>query len=168
MRFILTIAIWVVFVGGLFLYTSHRSQMSVLAREQVREPVAEQVHRQLTIELTPTFSSEADPFALQTDAPAQSLEISLNGRTLPVESTGISRGKALVIRNAEVSADGVNELFVRASPPMEESGLDHGIRVRLLDGAQTITEQTIWSSGGGLVAGSVSFEFKDGDSGHDH
>lgn len=168
MRFLLTFAIWILFIGGMYLYTSQRDATATVARESAPVPAAQQSERKITVELTPTFSIEEDPFALKTDVQAQPIDIRLNGISLSIESAKISRGRTLIIRDVSITPADHNELFVKASPPVKEGNLDHGIRVRLLDGARTLADDTLWSSGGGLVAGNVSFKLNDGDTGHDH
>ena len=169
MRFLLTLAIWAVFIGGLYLYTSQRNAAAVAARESVKTPEVQQTMQRITVELTPTFSIEKDPFALTTDAPQQAIDIRLNGVSLSVAAGDIGRGKKLLISDVEVAAADHNELFIKASPPVGESGIDHGIRVRLLDGGRVLADRTIWSSGGGLVAGSVAFARQRAEEdGHDH
>ena len=159
MRFLLCLVIWVVFIGGLYLYTSQRQ--GPVPQAAVAAPSAPQIEQSITIELTPTFSVEDDPFALKTEEKQEPIEIRLNGEPIQAQTAEIGRGKTLRISEARGVRSDHNELFVKASPPLSESSLDHGIRVRLLSGDRVLAEKTIWSSGGGLVSGSVSFTFSD-------
>lgn len=168
MRFLLTLAIWIVFIGGLYLYTAQRNATATIPQETADTAAAPKTERKITIELTPTFSIEEDPFALKTDVQAQPLEVRVNGIPLPVKADDIGRGRTLIVSDVSLTEAEHNEVFVKASPPIAENSIEHGIRIRLLDSGKVLADRTVWSSGGGLVAGSVSFELTDGEAGHDH
>ncbi len=159
MRFLLCLLIWVVFIGGLFLYTSGRQ--GPVSQTVVAAPAPPQTQQRIALELTPTFSLEEDPFALQTAEKKEPFELRLNGEQIKTAAADLSRGKTLLLSDIGGVRDDYNEIFVKASPPIAESTLAHGIRVRLLHGDQVLADKTIWSSGGGLVSGSVSFTLKD-------
>jgi hypothetical protein len=156
MRFLLCLVIWVVFVGGLYAYTEQRDRS--FATENVVVKVEKRSAERISIELTPTFSVEEDPFALQTQEPKAPFDLRLNGMTVDIATLPITRGQTLFIRDLEVTLSDHNELFIKASPPVAESHLNHGIRLRLLNKDRVLADQTIWSSGGGLVSGTVPFE----------
>ena len=64
---------------------------------------------------------------------------------------------------------GFNEFYVKASPPMSESHLDHGLRVRLLENGSALVDRTLWAEGGAVVAGTVSLTLGSEKGGsHDH
>lgn len=112
------------------------------------------------LEITPSFSIEKDPFALVMEEDAShppGLEIRLNGRALEVDAEQIKRGKVIRITENLILSQGFNEFYVKASPPMAETDLDHGLRVRLLDRGVPLVDQTVWGSSGAVVAGTVSF-----------
>ena len=155
MRFLLCIIIWVVFVGGLYLYVEQRDRGFVT--ESVAVAAVETSSQRISIELTPTFSVEDDPFALQTLEQKAPFELRLNGMAVDIADLPINRGQTLFIRDHEVALGDHNEVFIKASPPVAESHLTHGIRLRLVSGDRVLADQTIWSSGGGLVSGSVAF-----------
>lgn len=155
MRFLLCIIIWVVFVGGLYLYVEQRDRSFVT--ESVAVAAVEKSKQRISIELTPTFSVEDDPFALQTEAKKAPFDLSVNGIAVDIADLPINRGQTLFIRDLEVELGDHNEVFIKASPPVAESHMTHGIRLRLLGGDRVLVDQTIWSSGGGLVSGSVAF-----------
>jgi hypothetical protein len=156
MRFLLCLIIWVVFVGGLYAYTEQRDRgfVAEIAVAEVDQGSAER----LSIELTPTFSVEDDPFALQTQEQSAPFDLRVNGVPVDIANLPIARGQTLFIRDLEVALGDHNELFIKASPPVSESHLNHGIRLRLLNKDRVLADQTIWSSGGGLVSGTVPFE----------
>jgi len=165
MRFILCLLIWFVFVGGLYLYTTGRD--ASFARNPSVPARIETEAAPVILELTPTFSVEEDPFALQSDAAAGPFEIRINGSLVPSEDLQVSRGKTLIIDNIEAFSGELNEVFIKASPPVSESSLDHGVRIRLLSRGRVLAEETIWSSGGGLVSGTVGFSAGE-QGGEDH
>ena len=104
---------------------------------------------------------ETDPFALQTDdIEQQAIEVRINGSkiNLPEE---IVRGKTLRIDEIPGILKGYNEIYVKASPPLDESELDHGIRLHVLKDGQSLVSDTIWSSQGALVSGSLNFSYGD-------
>ena len=156
MRFLLCLVIWVVFVGGLYAYTEQRDRG--LVTETAVAAVEEKDAVRISIELTPTFSVEDDPFALQTQEPKAPFDLRLNGVAVDIADLPITRGQTLFIRDLEVALSDHNEIFIKASPPVAESHLNHGIRLRLLNQDQVLADQTIWSSGGGLVSGTVPFK----------
>jgi hypothetical protein len=167
MRFLLCLIIWVVFVGGLYAYTEQRDREMVA--DTPLATVAEKTRERISIELTPTFSVEADPFALQTQEQNAPFDLRLNALPVDIANLSIARGQTLFIRDLEVAFSEHNELFIKASPPLAESHLTHGIRLRLLKQDQVLADQTIWSSGGGLVSGTVPFKLSaDPETDHDH
>ena len=158
MRFLLIILIWTFFVGGLWGYTTQRDASLPKGPAQVVAPKI--LTGSYVLEITPSFTIEKDPFALALDGDASQipgLEIRLNGRVLGVDSGQIKRGKMIrITKNLKLSQGG-NEFYVKASPPMAETDLDHGLRVRLLDRGGPVVDRTVWGSAGAVVAGSVSF-----------
>lgn len=168
MRFLLVLILWFVFIGGLKLYTWQRDAVT---RQPVASPIqTEQLRGDWAIELTPTFSAEEDPFALQTEekGPAP-IEVRLNASSIALGAVNVARGDSLRIGNLGELQAGQNEIFIKASPPLNESGLNHGIRVRMLEGEAVLADETIWSNRGSLVAGSVAFTLKSDEEGsHDH
>lgn len=166
MRFLLCLVIWIVFVGGLYAYTEKRD--SGAFTESVAAPVVEKTKERISLELTPTFSVEEDPFALQTAEQTSPFDLRLNGMAVDIADLPISRGQTLFIRDLEFELSDHNEVFIKASPPVAENHLTHGIRLRLLTQDKVLADQTIWSSGGGLVSGTVPFSLTTPETDHDH
>lgn len=168
MRFLLSIIIWITFVGGLWFYTWQRD--AKLPDSPLAVKPAEIVQGDYILELTPTFSIEDDPFALQSESEvSDSFEVRLNGQELELPDEELRRGKVLKIRNLPEVLSGFNEFFVSASPPISEIDLDHGIRIRLMDGEQIIADHTVWTSGGARVSGTMNFKLTtEKDLDHDH
>ena len=158
MRFLLTVLIWIVFVGGLWAYTVQRD--AALPQGPAQPAAPKVLTGSYVLEITPSFSIEKDPFALVLEDDASQtpgLEIRLNGRALEVDAEQIKRGKVIRITENLKLSQGFNEFYVKASPPMAETDLDHGLRVRLLDRGVPVVDQTVWGSSGAVVAGTVSF-----------
>ncbi len=166
MRFVLTIVIWVIIVGGLWSYSKKRTEAEAGIVRQIPEIAA--IEESYALRLTPTFSIEPDPFALQTDDSAPGgIELRLNGIAIPVESDTTQRGKAWVLEKIEGLVVGNNEIYLQASPPMVESDLEHGIRVQLVKAGVAAVDDTIWGEGG-LVSGTIHFQLEKKDEEHDH
>ena len=169
MRFLLCILIWILFVGGLWAYTVQRD--AALPQAPGKVPVGKTLTGEYVLEITPSFSTEKDPFAQAADDESQDsgLEIRLNGQPLAVEAGEILRGKVIRITDGIKLSPGFNEFYVKASPPMSETNLDHGIRVRLTDRGAPLVDRTVWGSRGAVVTGTVSVTLaaqKEGS--HDH
>jgi len=168
MRFLLVIAIWIVIVGGLYGYVTKRDAR----RLQVKAPVAQDIRvgGNFSIEFTPTFSIEKDPFALTTSgSELPPVEIRLNGVALGLETNEIGRGVTQRLSGVSGILEGHNEIYVSASPPVSEDSLEHGIRVKLLQDRAVLVDKTLWSEQGSLVAGTVSFmHLKQEEEEHDH
>lgn len=166
MRFLLSLLIWILFVGGLWSYTWYRD-----AKAPEGPPVAKAVARvegNYRIEITPTFAIAEDPFALQSDTGATpSVELRLNGISLKHPDVEMSRGKVIQIRDLPELIAGFNEIYISASPPISENDLFHGLRVRLIDDDKEIVDKTLWAGHGAIVSGAVNFEVA-AEKDHDH
>jgi hypothetical protein len=167
MRFLLVIAIWLVMVGGLYQYIAWRD--GAVAAPAAVFTMAKASAGEFSLELTPTFSLEDDPFALTIGEDADSsLEIRLNGRLLNVPDEELQRGRPFTITAVEGVLLGHNEIHIKASPPVAESSLDHALRIRVLDQGVVLADHSLWSSEGELVSGTVGFDTKEKEAGHDH
>ena len=168
MRFFLVIIIWVVIVGGLWGYISNRD-----TRRLQTAPAAivdRSIEGQFAIEVTPTFSTEKDPFALTTtETTVPQLEIKLNGTMLSLPTQEILRGETIRLEKISGMLAGQNEIYVSASPPFSEATLEHGVRIRVFEDEVSIADETIWAGQGALVSGTISFtHLKEKGDGHDH
>jgi hypothetical protein len=162
MRFILVILIWIVFIGGLFAYTSRRAVLST-APTAPPPDLERPFNARISLELTPTFSGTADPFARRSDTgPAAPLTVRINGQLLKSPPGELHHGRPLLIEPQTPLHVGTNEILVVASPPLEDGLPAHAIRVRILDGRRPIADRTIWAEGGALVSGVVSFDLSAG------
>ena len=168
MRLILVVIIWIVIVGGMWTYVWQRDASVVGSAAET--PIIELSSQQYSLEITPTFSVEEDPFALNTsDTGSEQLELRLNGKLLTFANILLERGQVQLIDNLKGVVNGHNEIYLKASPPVSQFMLNHGIRVRLLENGAAIVDHTIWNSQGSLVSGTIAFETgltKEDD--HDH
>ena len=168
MRFLLVVVIWIVIVGGLWNYIFHRDAKRELI--VAATPIDLTVKGQYALEITPTFSTEDDPFALKnSDNTASSFEVKLNGNALDMSVLEFQRGET--IRNEKVGGvlTGHNEIYVNASPPLSENTLEHGIRVKFYQDNTLIVDRTVWADQGALVSGTISFNHSQTEeASHDH
>ena len=168
MRFLFVLVIWFVFVGGLWGYIQQRDKS--LDTSINHNPIEVLIDQTFSMEITPTFTIEADPFALSSDSSgAESLDVRLNGTRIQLPTDPLSRGNPILLEGVKGITAGHNEVYVKASPPLDESRLNHGIRIKILNGGSVITDQTVWGDQGALVSGTVSFKYiSDVKESHDH
>lgn len=162
MRFFLSLFIWIVIVGGMFAYTWQRD--AGLPQGPTIVEAAKQIQGGHLLEITPTFSVEKDPFALESDTENTSLiELRLNGSTLDLPAVEMRRGQVIQVHELTKLQVGFNEFYISAGPPLAESMLNHGMRVRLLDGSIVLFDDTIWASPGARVSGAINFTLAEDD-----
>ncbi len=160
MRFFLTIIIWIVILGGLFIYSRQRELAE--ARVQIQRPAITEARDAYTLQLTPTFSVESDPFALEIEEDTSSgVKLSLNGTPLPVAAKKLQRGVPWKLEGVDGLVMGNNEIYIQASPPLTEGSLEHGVRVQLLGSGAVVVDRTIWSNQGSLVSGTIHFQLEE-------
>lgn len=167
MRIALTLLIWLIMVGGLSLYIQQRDRRMPAA---VAAPTMEAAPaEEYTLEITPTFSPEPDPFAIGGDQAASSLVVRLGERVLLRSSQALPAGRPVTVHPLEGLAVGHNELYLQVSPPVGEAPMDHAVRVRLLQGNREIFDDTVWGVNGATVAGSIPFTLgKPAEGAHGH
>jgi hypothetical protein len=167
MRIVLSIVIWIVFVGGLWSYI-HQRELHQGNRPSLTAQQLEQSDRVINISLTPTFSAEKDPFALTVDSgDSQDLTIRVNGKKLNTSSINLERGNAVSLAEIDNILAGKNELYIEVSPPVKDAHLAQALRVEIADGTKKLLDSTIWGQGGALLSGSFFFEIID-EVEHDH
>ncbi|MEH0022232.1 MAG: hypothetical protein V6Z89_21440 [Desulfobacter sp.] len=168
MRFLLSLCIWIVFVGGLWLYTWQRDAGFPEGPSQAQ--AVEQIKGEFLLEITPTFSVEKDPFALQAGTgDSAPFALYLNGKAIAVPAGDIRRGQVVRISDLPDMQQGTNEFYINASPPLAENTMDNGVRLRLTDRGAAIVDHTIWGNRGAVVSGTVSFTLAhSGDDDHAH
>ena len=168
MRFAITILVWLIMVGGLALYIDQRDRRQpaeVRSAAEVAAPMDD-----FTLELTPTFSTAVDPYALSGDpAAAATLLVRLGERELFRSNKPLPAGIPVSLIPVAGLIVGRNELFVRAAPPLSEALKDHALRVRLLQGRRVVFDETLWGKNGDAVAGAIPFTLNGtAEAGHGH
>ena len=159
MRFFLVALIWVVIVGGLWGYISKRDARRLQAAPV--ELIDLSVSGNFAIEITPTFSTEQDPFALTTSqTETQPVDISLNGSPLVLPTQEIVRGEMIRLDSVPGVLAGHNEIYLSASPPLSENNLEQGVRIKVYEDSTLLVDDTVWAEQGALVSGTVSFSLK--------
>ena len=155
MRFVLAALIWLILVGGLSLYIHERDRR---APAEIRTPTTEAAPMEdFTLEITPTFATEADPFSLHGDTAAATMVVRLGERELFRSEQSLPAGVTVSVHPVAGLATGLNELFLKAGPPLSEAQMDHAVNVRLLQGSRVVFDETVWGRSGANVAGTVSF-----------
>lgn len=166
MRFTLTALAWLLMLGGLSLYIHQRDlQKPAPLQAPVQEGLSA---REFTLEVTATFSPEADPFALQGDDTAAPLVLRTATQEL-YRAAALEPGVVVQINPVHGLLEGRNEIYVQAQPPVSEAGRDHAVRVRLLQSSRVLVDQTLWGQGGASVSGTIPFTLKThGEAPHEH
>ncbi|WP_028580200.1 hypothetical protein [Desulfogranum japonicum] len=157
MRFLLVLLVWGIIIGGVYLYTVKRDSRTVAA-----VPVAEAVSldaKHFSLEITPTFNLEKDPFALVLDDQQTLLEVRINGKNLQVDTQQAQAGQVMQIEHLANLVHGPNEIFIQAAPPTaaSASASEYGVRIKVMEDSLPIAETTLWSNAGSLVSGSLHF-----------
>ncbi len=165
MRLVLVIAIWIVIVGGVWFYIDQRDSR-IIDKAEAQQSY-QQVVDDFTLELTPTFGIESDPFALQTETAASALLVRLRGQDIYNSDATLARGETLRIGPLHDFVSGNNELYLEASPPLNESSISHALRVRLLRGETAVLDETLWADAGSKIAGNLPFVLKQEKDNHD-
>ncbi|MGB3222572.1 MAG: hypothetical protein WBB23_07205 [Desulforhopalus sp.] len=168
MRFVLTALIWLLLLGGLSLYIFQRDRRT---QAPIQAPVMQEASGQnFILEITPTFSPQPDPFALQGEAgDSPSLVVRTSRQELFRAEADLERGVPVQVQPVHGLVEGRNELYLQGTPPLSEAHRDHAVRVRLLQDSRVVTDQTIWGGGGTGVAGTISFTLTPmAENAHDH
>jgi hypothetical protein len=162
MRPVYAVLVWVVILGGLWVYTEardHFDRPTTTAVEIQRAP------GKYELELTPTFEAVGgvDPFALETTA-KPAIIAKLNGREIArfeqTAAAGIPRRFTWNTSEAPVQF-GKNEVYVELSSPAGDANAFRGVRVRLLRDDAPIADEMLWSQPGAPVQGAVALDLAD-------
>jgi hypothetical protein len=161
MRLLLPVLVWIIFVGGLWSYIHQRE----LTQDRKQPAVSQEIkktQKRVTLSLTPTFTAEKDPFALNLDnAAGDEILVRLNGNTLDTSPLSLERGSTVALTNLGNLTAGKNELYLEISPPLHDTKVAHALRVQLSDDNKELLDTTIWSRDGALLSGSFVFEIID-------
>ncbi len=169
MRILLSVFIWVLFIGGLLLHLASRDKIETVSGSPYAEPPTEAGY---SLEVTPGFTAMPDPFALasEDERPVPVLTARLGGRELLAMASGVEDGVPIILDPLEGIVAGVNELYVEATPPSSAGGGHHALRLRIFKGAAPLSEKTLWSAPGEGISGVLRFTAaeKKTEEDHDH
>jgi hypothetical protein len=152
MRLVLAALVWVLFVGGTWLYTQQRE--SSAAPQEFTRVEAAGIY---ALELTATFPVEADAFTLNKTA----LTLSLNGKMVLKRTENLGAGERVKVDKVDGIKIGENEFFLEANPPDEILQRSNAVRLRVLRDGVPIADETRWSEPGTKLA--VTFRLKIAD-----
>ena len=170
MRFALVALAWLILVGGLSFYIHERDSRPAA---EISKPAVQKAARgNYTLEITPTFSTAADPFALQGDVTAAStLQVSQGNKILYSAEESLEAGVTVRLHPVVGLTAGRNELYLQASPPLSDIPRDNAVRVRVLQDDRVLVDETLWGENGAKVSGTIAFsltESEDVDHDHEH
>ncbi|MGE4504393.1 MAG: hypothetical protein AB7D51_03530 [Desulfovibrionaceae bacterium] len=165
-RFVLVAVVWLLCVGSVWGYMHLRDEAhpSATARKVY---VLQQAPDRYDLEVTLTFSTQPDPFALEGDE-TRAGTVLLNGTPVADLTNDILPGVPWVQRDIAGVAAGANELLLTATPPLADSARSHAVRVRLLRSGQAFAEKTFWSAGGAAIVGTLHFDASSEEETHPH
>ena len=142
MRIISAVLIWIVFIGGLTLFIYYRDAAVPSAAVVLEAKAAQGVY---ALEITTTFTLEPDPFAIQTDdeGRAPALLVRLGSHEILRKTDRLEAGSIVRVEPLTGLVLGDNEIYLQASPPIEEIGKNHAVRLQiLLNNQKTIKATT--------------------------
>jgi len=170
MRIFLAAFICITFIGGLGLYMSNRAVAVSIPQNNI-QPQTARAHYSLLV--TTTFAIEPDPFAIQTDdsKPPAGLIVRLGNKEILRQTEQMEAGIPVIVTPLEGLVSGSNEIYLEASPPVDNTDKSHAVRVQIMEDDFSIAEKTFWSQPGSKVADTMRFTIenqeKKGDE-HDH
>jgi hypothetical protein len=149
MRPVLAICVWFVLLGGLALFMHSKHERSGF-RSFESKPAA----GGFSLEVTPTFAVEPDPFALRTGSTEQpaALLVKVNGREVLRREDKVDEGAPLTVQNVSGMIEGPNELYLEANPPLAQANKAHAVRVKVARDGEQIADKTLWSEPGVKLA----------------
>ena len=150
-RIAAVLSLWVIVLGGLNLYMNRLE-----ARKSVLAPVPSQAESSAdyALEITTTFNVEPDPFALRTDNSSKPAALLVRiGEKVLADISEAEAGIPVRIAPVPGMLAGVNEFFVEANMPLEMTGRNLALRLRLLRDGLPAAEKTFWSEGENRIAG---------------
>jgi hypothetical protein len=159
LRFVLVILAWLICVGGVAYYM--RAREPFYFADTTREHlVPRSLTTPLDLELMLTFDPQPDPFALSDrgSGTPPGVRIRINDHVVAELSEGIRPGSPWLKKNIEGAVAGPNELYVEATPPVEESETRQAVRIRLFQDGRTVADHTFWNEGGEKVTGTLPFQ----------
>jgi len=157
-------------LGGMSAYMQLKSQRHAV-KPTYEPPPALGIY---SLELTPNFSAEKDPFALDigdtADGPAL-VELKFGKRVLLAERSAVKAGHALRVDSVEGIRVGKNQFHVSVAVPADKLTGSHAVRIRILRDDVQVADQTLWSEPGHPVSGEVTLDvapLEEESAPHDH
>jgi hypothetical protein len=149
MRPVLAVCVWIVLLGGLGLFMHSKHESGGFRSVESRPATGG-----FSLEVTPTFAVEPDPFALRTGPGEQpaALLVKVNGREVLRREDRVEGGAPLTAHNVTGMIEGPNELYLEANPPLEQANKAHAIRVKVVRDSEQIADRTLWSEPGVKLA----------------
>ncbi len=150
MKFILTVAVWIVTAGIVFFFFAYRgSENTESGHTQFY------AEREITIDITTTFSTGEDPFALDIGAKQKGFTVLLDGKKIYETDSGVTKGVPVELKAAGAAA-GKHEITVNASP-VSDGGVN-AVRIRALIDGNVVSEDTQWFEDGQEIVAALRFE----------
>jgi len=150
-RPIIAILISVVVLGGVGAFIAASTARRVPDATVFEQTAATGV---FSLEITPTFDAEADPFALDLIA----LQVQHAGNTILRRDDKCAANETLLVtefpENVKIIV-GKNELYIQAFPGEGALAAANAVRIRVFRDGQPITDNTIWSEPGAPVEGTI-------------
>ncbi len=108
-----------------------------------------------SMELTATFPVEPDPFALNADGSREppAVLVRLADREILRLTGNVEPGVPILLSPVPGMDANLNEFYVEANMPLEFSGRNLALQVRVLEDGRPVVEKTFWSEGRNKIAG---------------
>jgi len=157
MRPVLAVCVCFVLLGGLALFMSSKHEGSGFRTVESKPAVGG-----FSLEITPSFTVEPDPFALRTSSGEQpaALIVKVNGREVLRREDRVEGGAPLVAQNITEMIEGENELYVEANPPLDQANNAHAIRAKVVRDGEQIADRTLWSEPGVKLAATFRIQVR--------
>lgn len=162
MQWLLTVAIWVVFVGGVALYVEARHRPPDVA---VRSLVEASGEFEVALTATHDIGAAVDPFALAADASAPAASVRVAGSEVAHAVEELPAGRTVVVGDLEGLVSGRNELFVEVAPPA--GAAPYAVRVALRRDGVEVAHLVLWGEPGRPARGVLALRLEQ-EAGHDH
>jgi len=160
MRFVLTLSVWVVIITLVSVLFTSRGAVSIT--NEIKETTENKLP--VTIEITPTFAVEKDPFALDIGGAKGAFEVLLDGRTILSKTEGI-HDREPVVTDSYMLETGSHEIFIKANPSSSEKS--NAVRIRVLAAGNPLTDNTYWFDPGQTVNASEIFSLENKGGSHE-
>jgi hypothetical protein len=131
------------------------------ARATIQAPEAieqEKSSLDYSLEITPTFTAQEDPYALDTgDKRTPVLTVKLNGSTILERYNDVERGESIQLEKVTGLVRGWNEFHIEASTSGSEYSRARALRFRLFQGLNPVLERTLWAAPGERLSGAIPY-----------